>query len=226
VKIRFERFTLDSDTRQLFRDNREIHLSPKAFSLLCTLLEARPNVVEKRELHARIWPGTFVVDANLNVLIGEIRRALSDDAQRPRWVRTVHGVGYAFCGSATDVAAAPSISPATTGSAKFWLVCNDRTFVLLEGENIIGRDPQCGVWLDSSGVSRQHACVHINNSTLHASLEDLESTNGTFLRGSRVTAREALTDNDLIQVGSVELTFRVWSADKPARTERIRRAGG
>ena len=220
MRVRFGTFTLDSDTRQLVRENREIHLSPKAFALLCTLLEKRPNVVDKAELHARIWPGTFVVDANLNVLIGEVRRALSDNAQQPRYVRTVHGVGYAFSGAATDVDAGSA--PSEAGATKFWLVCNDRTFVLSEGENIIGRDPQCRVWLDSSGVSRQHARVHINNSMLHASLEDLESTNGTFLRGSRVTTREQLTDNDVIQVGSVELTFRVWSADKPARTERIR----
>ena len=44
-----------------------------------------------------------VTDANLNVLIGEIRRALDDAARQPRYVRTVHGVGYAFCGEATEV---------------------------------------------------------------------------------------------------------------------------
>src|SRR5262245_66386341 len=90
---------MDSETRQLLGDGREIHLSPKAFDLLCALIETRPKVVEKADLHARIWRNTYVVDANLNVLIGEIRRALGDRAQDSRFIRTVHGVGYAFCGT-------------------------------------------------------------------------------------------------------------------------------
>ena len=98
MRIRFGPFTLDSETRQLVRDNNEIRLSPKAFDLLCTLVERRPRVVHKAELHDRIWPGTFVVDTNLNVLIGEIRRALSDTPQQSRYIRTVHRIGYAFCG--------------------------------------------------------------------------------------------------------------------------------
>jgi pSer/pThr/pTyr-binding forkhead associated (FHA) protein len=60
--------------------------------------------------------------------------------------------------------------------------------------------------------------------TLQAVIDDLDSTNGTFLRGSRVEAQASLADGDVITIGSVHLTFRVWSADKPQRTERIRRA--
>jgi DNA-binding winged helix-turn-helix (wHTH) protein len=49
--------------------------------------------VAKADLHDRIWPGTFVVDANLSVLIGEIRKALGDSAQTPRYIRTVRSAG-------------------------------------------------------------------------------------------------------------------------------------
>jgi DNA-binding winged helix-turn-helix (wHTH) protein len=42
------------------------------------LIEQRPKVLDKADLHGRIWPDTYVVDANLNVLIAEIRRALED----------------------------------------------------------------------------------------------------------------------------------------------------
>ena len=103
MTLRFGPFTVDADTRQLLRDGSELHLSPKAFDLLWSLVEQRPRVVEKTELLTRIWPDTYVVDANLNVLIGEIRRALGDAAREPRFIRTVHGVGYAFCGTAADV---------------------------------------------------------------------------------------------------------------------------
>lgn len=216
MRIRFGPFTLDSDTRQLVRDEAEIRLSPKAFDVLCMLLERRPRVVDKSELHARIWPGTFVVDTNLSILIGEIRRALADTPQQSRFVRTVHKAGYAFATEATNLDSA-------AGEPKCWLAWNDRTFVLGMGDNIIGRAPHCHVWLDAAGVSRQHARIQIAAAGRRASIEDLGSTNGTFVRGSRLVALEDLSDGDVIQVGAVALTFRMWAADSMKRTERIRR---
>ena len=106
VRTRFAEFTVDSDTRQLQGGGGDIHLSPKAFDLLCLLIEEAPKVVEKPDLQARIWPNTHVVDANLNILIGEIRRAIGDSAQDQKFIRTVHGVGYAFCAPAVDLPAA------------------------------------------------------------------------------------------------------------------------
>ena len=220
MRIRFGPFIVDSETRQLLRDQGEVHLSPKAFDLLWVLLERRPKVVDKAELHTRIWPDTYVVDANLNVLIGEVRRTISDTPQRQRFIRTVHGIGYAFCGEADDLAA----SPARAHTPRVWLVWKDRTFVLSDGDNIIGRDPQCDVWLDASGVSRQHARIRVDAATRSVALDDLDSTNGTFLRRARIVAPETLTDGDLIKIGSVELKFRAWTANKPPKTERIRRA--
>jgi DNA-binding winged helix-turn-helix (wHTH) protein len=221
VRIRFGPFTLDSETRQLLRDASEIRLSPKAFDLLCVLVERRPRVVYKAELHDRIWPGTFVVDTNLNVLIGEVRRALSDTPRQSRYIRTVHRIGYAFCEAATvSEDAAATLSPRLT---RCWLVWNDRTFLLAAGENIVGRDPDCDIWLDASGVSRHHARIQIVSASADALLDDLASTNGTLLRGARVEGPEGLKDGDDIQIGSVTLTFRVWSADMPKKTDRIRR---
>lgn len=219
MKTRFGPFTVDSRTRQLLHDGREIHLSPKAFDLLCVLLERRPDVVRKEELHARIWPDTYVVDANLNVLIGDIRRTLGDKALRPRFIRTVHGVGYAFCGEAANV----DLGLARAQATRVWLVWKDRTFLLAAGENIIGRDPHCGVWLDASGVSRQHASIRIDAVSRSASLDDLDSTNGTFLKGAAVVAPTQLSDGDVITIGAVELTFRSWLSDSAQKTERIRR---
>jgi DNA-binding winged helix-turn-helix (wHTH) protein len=221
MNIHFGAFTLDSEARQLVGDEGNIRLSPKAFDVLCALVERRPNVVTKAELHARIWPGTFVVDTNLNILIGEIRRALADTPRQSRFIRTVHKVGYAFCAAATEFEEGSGTVP--TGVTRWWLVWNDRTFRLSVGENVIGRDPNCGVWLDGPGVSRQHARIQINKSSPGALLEDLGSTNGTFLGNARVSGPQGLKDGDTIQLGSVELTFRVWSADSPKKTDRIRR---
>src|SRR2546421_98639 len=120
MKTRFEQFTVDSDTRQLLCDGKDIHLSTKAFDLLCVLLARRPNVVDKEELLRQIWPDSYVLEANLNVVIGEVRRAIADNVQTPRFIRTVHGVGYAFCGSAVEIESA----------ARCWLVGRDRNFIL------------------------------------------------------------------------------------------------
>src|SRR5215510_10429238 len=103
MRTRFLQFTVDSNTRQLLRDGSEVHLSTKAFDLLCVLLARRPSVVGKEELLRQIWPDSYVAEANLNVLVGEVRRALGDNAQTPQFIRTVHGVGYAFCSNATDI---------------------------------------------------------------------------------------------------------------------------
>jgi pSer/pThr/pTyr-binding forkhead associated (FHA) protein len=93
---------------------------------------------------------------------------------------------------------------------------------LAEGENVIGRDPSCGVWLDQPGVSRRHARVVVTDDA--AEIEDLGSTNGTFVSETAIAGRHALRDADIIQVGSVDLKYRSWSPSKPVATERIRRA--
>jgi DNA-binding winged helix-turn-helix (wHTH) protein len=219
VRARFAQFTIDSDTRQLLRAGNEVHLSPKAFDLLSTLIQNRPKVMEKADLHARIWPDTYVVDANLNILIGEIRRAVGDSAQRPAFIRTVHGVGYAFCGAAVDVQPAP----VPVGTLFCWVAWNEKTCPLSEGDNVIGRDPRCSVWLDAPGVSRRHARIRVDSANRRVALEDLGSTNGTFLRRSPVRTEVALADGDSIQVGAVDLTVRLWATDSVPETKRIRR---
>jgi DNA-binding winged helix-turn-helix (wHTH) protein len=220
VRTNFGPFTLDPATRQLLEGGRAIHLSPKAFDVLQLLVDARPTVVPKADLHDRIWPGTFVVDANLAVLIGEIRKALADSAQAPRYIRTVHKVGYAFCGDAADDASAAR--PAGAGS-RYWLAWNDRTFALSGGDNLIGRNPECGIWVDAAGVSRRHARLRLDTESGDAAIEDLGSTNGTFVNEARVESPVTLRDGDTVHLGSVPLTFRAWLADRSRSTERIRR---
>jgi DNA-binding winged helix-turn-helix (wHTH) protein len=218
VRVRFESFVVDRETRQLLGDGSRIHLSPKAFDVLCCLIEARPRVVEKTELLGRIWPDAFVQDAGLNVLIGEVRRALADDARQPRYVRTVHGVGYAFCAEAHDADEA-----ASGGGIPCWLVSADRTFRLAEGPNVIGRDPGSGVWLDAPSVSRRHARITVDSATRRVILEDLGSTNGCLVSGKTVQGPVGLSDGNAVTIGSVELKVYLWNADQAAETKRISR---
>ena len=75
--------------------------------------------------------------------------------------------------------------------------------------------PHTRLWTASPTISRRHARIVI--SAGGATLEDLDSKNGTFLRGNKVTQPAPLSDGDLIRVGSVSLTFRVFSL--PGSTE-------
>ena len=95
-QYRFGEFVLDSETRQLLRACEPRHVSPKAFHLLEVLVSSRPRVWSKRELQDLLWPDTTVVEANLPNLVAEVRAALEDDSQQPRYVRTVHRYGYGF----------------------------------------------------------------------------------------------------------------------------------
>jgi DNA-binding winged helix-turn-helix (wHTH) protein len=222
VRVRFADFTLDSATRQLLHRGRgEIRLSPKAFDLLTALIAQRPTVLDKADLHRRIWPDTYVVDANLNVLIAEIRRALEDSRREASFIRTVHAIGYAFCGEAVDLI--DRSVRRTEKPVRFWLLWNERVIVLEDGDNTIGRDPQCAVWLDASGVSRRHAQIRTVGGDDAVLLQDLGSKNGTLVGSSPITGPVRLGDGAEIQIGPVKLTLRVWSEGKSPETERIPR---
>ena len=219
VKIGFGAFTLDSDTRQLRRGSTDLHLSPKAFDLLCCLVVRRPRVVDKGELHAQIWPDTHVVEGSLNVLIGEIRRALADNPRDPAFIRTVHGVGYAFCGEPAPVPDAP----ARPHAMRCWLAVADKTFRLTEGENIVGRDPECSIWLNSDSVSRRHARIVLDSGNRRLTLEDLASKNGTLAGGRAIEGVVTMADGDRITFGSVEAMLHLWNGEGASETKRISR---
>ncbi|HET9261826.1 MAG TPA: FHA domain-containing protein [Vicinamibacterales bacterium] len=205
--IRFGDFTLDGDTRQLIKAGQEIHLSPKAFEMLLLLVRNRPRALSKADLQERLWPDTFVTESNIHGLITEIRHALGDQARQGGFVRTLHGFGYAFTADA-DEPTEPD-RPPRTSDATFWIIA-DSQIRLVEGENILGRDPEARVWFDRPGVSRLHARIVVAGDD--ATLEDLGSTNGTWVRGERVEEPISLRDGDEIRLGPAVVTFRIRRA--------------
>ena len=213
MSVRFGEFTLDTERRKLFRDDKVLHLPPKAFELLRALLDSRPSAVSKSELLERVWPGTFVSEDNLSTLVGTIRSALGDTERPSRFIRTVHGFGYAFEAAATEVVrACPQVEPAPN---MYWLVVQTRQFALASGENLVGRDPHGAIWLDTPSVSRRHARIVIDPARV--TVEDLNSKNGTYLRGAKLTTGPlVLRDGDEIQFGSVLTRFRILLPESTA----------
>jgi DNA-binding winged helix-turn-helix (wHTH) protein len=213
VRINFGEFTLDTESREFFRDGQAVHVSPKAFLLLEVLLERRPAAVPKTALKERLWPSSYVSEASLASLVAELRSALGDDAREPRFIRTVHTYGYAFCGTVEGSPAAPA--PAAAGDDRVCrLVWRDREVTLAEGENLLGRDRQALVWIDSATVSRRHARIVVTDG--EAVIEDLGSRNGTSVRGEKIQGAVRLADGDRIRLGAATMTFRVF---KPAETK-------
>jgi hypothetical protein len=192
--------TLDAATRQVARGGTALHLTPKAFDLLVILASEAPRVVPKAELHERLWPRTFVSDAALVSLVKELRRTLEDRDPTTPIVRTAHGVGYAL--STAVVRGDSHVAP----DVWHWLEFDGRNIRLVAGENVIGRDPSCRVWLDVASVSRRHARVIVEADG--ARLEDLGSKNRTLLGSAPLTDRVRLDDGDQIQVGPIRLVYR------------------
>ena len=100
--------------------------------------------------------------------------------------------------------------------ARCWLLCGRREFPLADGEHVIGREPDAGVWLDSPKVSRRHARLTVTG--MHAIIEDLSSKNGTLVGGNRISASRALEPGDEIRVGPYALTFRVGIEPRSTET--------
>jgi len=203
MTVKFGEFTLDGDLRRLHGRSGEVHLSPKAFDLLVLLVQNRSRVMSKVELQQRLWPDTFVADGNLASLVAEIRDALQDDAKEPRFVRTAHRVGYAFCADLVD---APDSSVSAIAASLCWLIMDGRRIPLQPGENVLGRDVSDGISIESPSVSRRHARIAVT--AAHATVEDLRSKNGTYVRGERIATPVVLNDGDELRVGSVVLQFR------------------
>jgi DNA-binding winged helix-turn-helix (wHTH) protein len=108
VRYRFGPFRLEPALRRLQRDSVEITLPPKAFDVLVLLLRSRDRVLTKQELLDAVWADTAVTDNTLTQRVREIREALGDDAQEPRYVGTVSRVGYRFVGDVAEESSAPS----------------------------------------------------------------------------------------------------------------------
>jgi DNA-binding winged helix-turn-helix (wHTH) protein len=210
MRKRFSDCLFDSDTHELIRAGRSVHLSPKGYGLLELLLRKAPRAVSKDEIQAELWGQTFLSESTLTNVVTEVRAAIGDRARAPELVRTVHGFGYAFRGDTVD-----DNDTAASGASRFRLMRGSRTFPLFEGANIVGRDPDTRVCVDHGSVSRQHARISIGGEK--ATLEDLSSRNGTFLKGRRLDSIAELQDGDVIGLGPVTLVFEKLGS--PGTTE-------
>ncbi|HEX5282928.1 MAG TPA: winged helix-turn-helix domain-containing protein [Bryocella sp.] len=113
---RFGMFELDPIARQLRKNGVRLKLYGQSFQILLMLLGRPGEVVSREELRKGIWPeGTFVdFEHGLNAAIKNLRRTLSDSAEKPLFVETIPRVGYRFCGRVDQVPSAKQAVPETS----------------------------------------------------------------------------------------------------------------
>jgi serine/threonine protein kinase len=107
-----------------------------------------------------------------------------------------------------------------SGSAEdsgFYLIVRNREVLLRQGETLLGRGRGVTIRLQQKGVSRRHARIWIRDG--EATIEDLKSKNGTYLRGERIVSPARLEDGDEIRLGSVVTILRITPATGSTATE-------
>lgn len=96
---RFDEFVLDTQRYELRNDGAVIRVEPQVFDVLTELVRHHDRFVSKEELFDSVWGGRFVGEAALTSRIKAARRALGDDGESQRYIRTVRGRGYQFVGT-------------------------------------------------------------------------------------------------------------------------------
>ena len=96
--VNFGRFRFDAHTGRLWSRQREVRLTPKAAGVLAALIAGAGEPVSRQELPGLLWSDVAVGDDALTSCVQEWRKALGDDARRPRFLETRRRRGYRFIG--------------------------------------------------------------------------------------------------------------------------------
>lgn len=198
------------ELNELRRGDEQVRLEPRAMNLLVHLASREGRVTSKEEILDTVWRGVFVSDSALTRTIADLRKALGDDAKSPRYIETISKRGYRLVAPVSGQAAAGLVPEAIAGGRRdgprVYLCRGTENHPLVQGEYLIGRDPECFVSIPSTKVSRRHARLIVAAS--RASIDDLGSRNGTFVNGQRVKSERRLRNGDAIAVGPETLVYR------------------
>lgn len=100
--ISFAEFEIDPAYRRLFRNGEIVSLHAKAFDLLTFLVQNNGRIVTKEEILNAVWESQFVEESNLVVQISNLRKALGETKNSPRFLITIPGKGYKFVAESNE----------------------------------------------------------------------------------------------------------------------------
>jgi DNA-binding winged helix-turn-helix (wHTH) protein len=204
VKVQFCDCIFEVTSRRLWRGGEIVPLEPKMYELLEVLIRRSPAVVSNNELDEILWPKVYVARTSLTRLVSELRSVLGDSPREPRIIRTVYKTGYAFC--ATILSSSTSTTPPKSRPAMVSILWNGQRMPLSHGQYIAGRGAECSLIIDAETVSRRHARITVQTGAV--TVEDLGSTNGVRVNGTRISEPTRLTDGSEVALGSAKLRIR------------------
>ena len=174
----FPPYRFDERGATLYRSGRAVPLSRKATALLQCLLASPGTIVTHEKLLQNVWPDTHVQPENIKSVVHELRVALEDHAQPPRFIRSEPGRGYLFAADVTE--AMPPLFSDHRRAPEPLLIGREGDFttlerhfdaavercipqlVLIEGERGIGKTTLCDAF---AHVMRERTTVHISYAT-------------------------------------------------------------
>src|SRR5687767_731290 len=92
----FDRYVLDTDRRELRRDETHVTIEPQVFDLLAYIIQNREHVVSRDDLLASVWRGRIVSESALDTRISAARAAIGDDGKRQEMIKTLARKGIRF----------------------------------------------------------------------------------------------------------------------------------
>ena len=98
MRFRFADYVLDTDRRELTRGSERVQMGPQVFDLLVHLVENRERVVSKDDMLEAVWSGRIVSESTLTSHINAVRKAIGDNGEDQRLIRTVARKGFRFVG--------------------------------------------------------------------------------------------------------------------------------
>ena len=208
---------VEPNLNTISRGNETTRLELKVMELLVFLAHRGSRLITRRETIDGVWGTEFICDNTLTHAISELRSALGDNAREPRFIQTIHRRGYRMLVPVTNLEGRELTDPGRPSCYR--IVTGARIIRLKDGVNLIGRAPEATVHVDSVWVSREHARVTVNDRT--ATIEDLDSRNGTFVNGRRLARAMPLAEGDTIYLGRLTDVLRFTSGGPRVSTEPL-----
>ncbi|HEV7501414.1 MAG TPA: winged helix-turn-helix domain-containing protein, partial [Vicinamibacteria bacterium] len=120
TRLRFGIYEMDARTGEVWREGLPVHLPPQPFKVLFLLASRAGDVVTREEIRRELWgQDTFVdFDGGLNFCVNQIRKALRDNAESPRFIHTLPRRGYRFIASVETIVSAATVSSETPAGGR------------------------------------------------------------------------------------------------------------
>ena len=185
---KFGDFRLDPVQRKLFKRDKIIRLSPRAFEILLLLVQKQGEIVEKNELLDKVWTDSFVEESNLVVHISALRRSLGERRGERKFIETVSGRGYSFVFPVEKVEVEKAVA-------------NSKTEIAEPGENETSKDSTSLAILPFVNKSESADLEYLANGLTQSLIDNLSQIPNLRVMSHNAAEQYKNTKTDLQEIG-------------------------